>query len=135
VKSGEIRIAYCPTGLMIADYFTKPLQGVLFKQLRDMIMGNIDISLPPDEASQEVPTVAPSGIPPARPRLESRSVLGNETAKLAQARPARASILTVLPGKPASISKLAESENHPLANSKPISSKPSLSWADIARPK
>ena len=31
VKSNKIRIEYCPTGMMIADYFTKPLQGVIFR--------------------------------------------------------------------------------------------------------
>ena len=30
---------YCPTESMIADYFTKPLQGALFFKLRDAIMG------------------------------------------------------------------------------------------------
>jgi hypothetical protein len=30
VKSEEIRIEYCPTGIMIAYYFTKPLQGLIF---------------------------------------------------------------------------------------------------------
>jgi hypothetical protein len=30
VKSGEVRIEYCPTGIMIANYFTKALQGALF---------------------------------------------------------------------------------------------------------
>jgi hypothetical protein len=31
VKAKEIRIEYCPTGIMVADYFvTKPLQGVIF---------------------------------------------------------------------------------------------------------
>ena len=30
---------------MIADYFTKPLQGRLFKKLRDYIMGNTVIPL------------------------------------------------------------------------------------------
>jgi hypothetical protein len=32
VKSREIKIAHCPTGIMIADYFTKPLQGLIFRQ-------------------------------------------------------------------------------------------------------
>jgi hypothetical protein len=45
VDNGEIRIEHCPTKEMIADYFTKPLQGVLFYQLRDAIM-NIDPSSP-----------------------------------------------------------------------------------------
>jgi hypothetical protein len=33
VKSKEIRIEYCPTGIMVADYATKPLQGIIFPQL------------------------------------------------------------------------------------------------------
>jgi hypothetical protein len=33
-KSGEIRIEYCPTGIMVADFFTKPLQGLIFRLLR-----------------------------------------------------------------------------------------------------
>jgi hypothetical protein len=41
VDTKEIRIEYCPTNDMIADFFTKPIQGVLFKRLRDHIM-NID---------------------------------------------------------------------------------------------
>ena len=43
VDSGAIRIEHCPTKDMIADYFTKPLQGILFYKLRDYIM-NIDPS-------------------------------------------------------------------------------------------
>ena len=37
-KSGDIDIAYCPTDQMRADYFTKPLQGNLFRIMRDIIM-------------------------------------------------------------------------------------------------
>jgi hypothetical protein len=43
VESKEVRIVHCPTKEMLADYFTKPLQGVLFYKLRDYIM-NIDSS-------------------------------------------------------------------------------------------
>ena len=39
VKKGEVTIEYCPTGDMIGDYFTKPLQGSLFKRLRNLVMG------------------------------------------------------------------------------------------------
>jgi hypothetical protein len=45
VQNGELRIEYCPTKEMLADYFTKGLQGVLFYKLRDQIM-NIDPSSP-----------------------------------------------------------------------------------------
>ena len=34
-------VTHCPTEQMIADYFTKPLQGNLFTTLRDTIMGII----------------------------------------------------------------------------------------------
>jgi hypothetical protein len=40
IKADEVKVEYCPTGEMIADYFTKPLQGSLFKRFRDMIMNN-----------------------------------------------------------------------------------------------
>jgi hypothetical protein len=38
VKNGEMRIEYCPTGDMVADFFTKPLQGSLFRKLRAIIL-------------------------------------------------------------------------------------------------
>ena len=41
IASKEVKVEYCPTGAMIADYFTKPLQGTLFRKFRDIIM-NVD---------------------------------------------------------------------------------------------
>jgi hypothetical protein len=40
----NIDIEYCPTEYMVADFFTKPLQGYLFKRLRRIIMGMDPIS-------------------------------------------------------------------------------------------
>jgi hypothetical protein len=58
IASKEVHVEYCPTGEMVADFFTKPLQGTLFRKFRDFIM-NVD----------PLPTQA---------RLEDRrSVLGN----------------------------------------------------------
>ena len=34
-----VEIKYCPTTLMLADYFTKPLQGQLFQKFMLVIMG------------------------------------------------------------------------------------------------
>ena len=34
VKADELNIEYCPTGDMVEDYFTKPLQGNKFYQFR-----------------------------------------------------------------------------------------------------
>jgi hypothetical protein len=39
VKKGDVSIEWCPTGDMIGDYMTKPLQGALFRKFRDQIMG------------------------------------------------------------------------------------------------
>ena len=39
VDKGEFRIKYCKTEDMIADFFTKALQGHLFRKFRDLIMG------------------------------------------------------------------------------------------------
>jgi histone deacetylase 1/2 len=39
VDSEELKIEYLPTEDMIADFFTKPLQGDAFKKLRDKILG------------------------------------------------------------------------------------------------
>ena len=36
-----IKIVYCPTESMIADIMTKPLQGSLFRTMRDRIMGTV----------------------------------------------------------------------------------------------
>jgi hypothetical protein len=41
IQSKEVSVEYCPTGEMIADFFTKPLQGSLFRKFRAFIM-NLD---------------------------------------------------------------------------------------------
>jgi hypothetical protein len=44
VDKGEIDIVHCPTEIMVADFFTKPLQGALFRKLRAVIMGEVDVA-------------------------------------------------------------------------------------------
>ena len=39
IKKKEIVVRHCPTGEMIADYFTKPVQGALFRKFRDLVLG------------------------------------------------------------------------------------------------
>jgi hypothetical protein len=41
VKTGDVSLVWCPTGDMIGDFMTKPLQGALFRKFRDQIMGVI----------------------------------------------------------------------------------------------
>lgn len=40
IEKGKIKVEYCPTDEMIADYFTKPLQGTKFKKFRKMILND-----------------------------------------------------------------------------------------------
>jgi hypothetical protein len=40
IASGEVKIEYCPTQEMMADYFTKPLQRATFSKMRDAIMNS-----------------------------------------------------------------------------------------------
>ena len=38
IKKGEVKVAFCPTTNMLADFFTKPLQGSAFKKMRSIIL-------------------------------------------------------------------------------------------------
>ena len=38
-KAAGIKIRHCPTAQMLGDFFTKPLQGSLFRKFRDAILG------------------------------------------------------------------------------------------------
>lgn len=58
VDSGDILIEHCPTEEMIADFFTKPLQGGQFYRLRDYIM-NIDPSSPYHSSHRSVLKYSP----------------------------------------------------------------------------
>jgi hypothetical protein len=39
IKRGDLSIDYCPTGEMVANYMSKPVQGALFSIFRKFIMG------------------------------------------------------------------------------------------------
>jgi len=39
IEKGRLQVVYCPTEDMIADYFSKPLQGTLFQKFKREIMG------------------------------------------------------------------------------------------------
>jgi Reverse transcriptase (RNA-dependent DNA polymerase)/Zinc knuckle len=44
IASGGLRVVHCPTSVMLADFYTKPLQGALFKRFRAVILGYDHIS-------------------------------------------------------------------------------------------
>jgi len=43
IETEGIEIMYCPTEQMLADFFTKPLQGSLFERFRKVLMGHAHI--------------------------------------------------------------------------------------------
>ena len=52
-KALEIDVRHCPILSMLVDFFTKPLNGILFWKFRDVILGYKPVSclqetLPPD---------------------------------------------------------------------------------------
>ena len=40
ISKGEVRVEWCPTKVMVADFMTQPLQGSAFKKFGDLIMGS-----------------------------------------------------------------------------------------------
>jgi hypothetical protein len=125
VKSKEIRIEYCPTGIMVADYFTKALQGLIFRQLRDMIMGNTVIALPTDTVAD--PTDIAKRIPAVVPTQESRSVLRYDHATNSSPRS-----LTVLPARKQALRAVMHTAITGVPNlSNRVTGKQAVSWATI----
>ena len=43
IDKKELSVQYTPTHHMLADFFTKPLQGSLFRRFRDILMGQTSI--------------------------------------------------------------------------------------------
>ena len=46
IKDGDLNIVYCPTKRMLANFFTLPLQGKIFRKFRSAIMGYQDQDIP-----------------------------------------------------------------------------------------
>ena len=97
VDKKELEIKYCPTHIMIADYFTKPLQGKLFHRLREVIMGwkhidTLNDMIPPKRLQASFPSSISkehvgktSNVPPKRVDtddvIEEREPLGTTRRK------------------------------------------------------
>jgi hypothetical protein len=67
VDAGHLEIVHCPTEEMLADYFTKALQGKLFHKFRAVIMGWVHISTLksdpwPSSPKERVGNVGESGL-------------------------------------------------------------------------
>jgi hypothetical protein len=92
VNKADVSLVWCPTGDMIGDFMTKPLQGTLFRKFRDQIMGVVPAQDPgPGKAITKIDelnthTVKPTKgneLKPSRGKMYNlvphRSVLGEVT--------------------------------------------------------
>jgi hypothetical protein len=59
-ESEGISVVYCPTDEMLADFFTKPLQGSLFLKFRPVLLGHCHVN-----------TLTKSPLPPSEERVEN----------------------------------------------------------------
>ena len=55
IENGEVSVSYCPTLSMLADFYTKAVQGGLFTKFRNALMGyeSIDALLKPTVSAFE----------------------------------------------------------------------------------
>jgi hypothetical protein len=67
IKSANVDIRHCPTLRMIADFFTKPLQGNLFRLFRSVILGH--------EHTNSLQNIA---IAPSEERVENKKRTGTD---------------------------------------------------------
>ena len=88
----ELSIVYCPTHLMLSDYFTKPLQGSLLHKFRDTIMVRVStLTIPEDKFSYTIKENVGKQIPPkeitsgtGEPLKETKDMLEDENNKQAR---------------------------------------------------
>ena len=77
IQKGDVEVAWCPTDEMTGDFFTKPVQGRLFKRFRDLIMGVVKHPTPRKEARGNGKKEAGVGLASAQKSRRHRSVLGD----------------------------------------------------------
>jgi hypothetical protein len=63
IGNSDVSVKHCPTGYMVADHFTKPLQGAQFLNFRAKIQGvlptamsDLDMGLGQDEITETGPS-------------------------------------------------------------------------------
>jgi hypothetical protein len=77
----EVLVVWCPTGDMIGDYATKPLQGALFRKFRDQIMGVTPARDPgPGKTNSGVGKIETSKTKPSKGKVKSLVPPGKKVA-------------------------------------------------------
>jgi hypothetical protein len=81
VSKEEVSVVWCPTGDMIGDYATNPLQGALFRKLRDQIMGVTPAQDPgPGKTDSGVEKTETSNNKPSKVKVKSLVPPGKKAA-------------------------------------------------------
>ena len=82
LKIEKIKLEYCPTELMLGDFFTKALQGKLFENMRDVIHGIKDKSVLDQKKSDEKlhPEVRKERV--ENMRIERSKIMNDKNTKL-----------------------------------------------------
>ena len=83
INRGTVRVAYCPTDDMIADFFTKPLQGSKFYKFRSAIMNCAGPGPTPDQAQECVGAETKNMKMPASDRRSYADVVRASTVRKA----------------------------------------------------
>jgi hypothetical protein len=94
VDSKRVKIEHCPTADMMADFFTKPLQGTQFRKLRDRIMniapssayhssnsGHRSVLKPKSSDDVKSPSSDDVSVSATSPRSYKDVLLGSETTR------------------------------------------------------
>ena len=82
VETEGIKIVYCPTEQMLADFFTKPLQGALFNKFKRVLMGQAHIdtlSLSPPAPTEERVEESAETIVDKRNTVEAEKITDEKT--------------------------------------------------------
>ena len=77
INNKEIRVEYCPTKMMVADFYTKPLQGKIFRLFRNTIM-NLDDTETERFQDADKLSVLQNESPPKRTDIKSHGVPSKE---------------------------------------------------------
>ena len=83
IAKGDIEIVYCPTNDMVADFFTKPLQGKLFKKFICQIM-NIELDDPILRPAQDHRSVLEKETKPSLNKKEIGQTVGRDKTEIGQ---------------------------------------------------
>jgi hypothetical protein len=88
VKKEEVSVVWCPIGVMIGDFATKPLQGALFRKFRDQIMGVTPARDPgPGKTNSNVGKIKNKPKKGKERKRHHRSVLGVEPGTAVRSNP------------------------------------------------